>query len=102
MTGWSSFLSYMREREQHNREEAGTTRRQDWEPIMNYPPAIDLFSTAAALLSEDGENPEYDRAIVELTTDLLGLPEKGRPNVANTLRQTANKKKRGDRNDDAG
>lgn len=31
-----------------------------------------LLVTAASLLSEHGENPEYDRAIVELTTELLG------------------------------
>jgi len=31
-----------------------------------------LLTVAADLLSEHGENPEYDRAIVELTTRLLG------------------------------
>lgn len=29
---------------------------------------------AAELISENGENPEYDRALVEMTTELLGLP----------------------------
>jgi hypothetical protein len=31
----------------------------------------DLLAEAAGLLSEAGENPEYDRAIVELVTRLL-------------------------------
>jgi hypothetical protein len=38
------------------------------------PPAIrgyDVLTTAALLLS-DGDNPEYDRAIVELTSALIG------------------------------
>jgi hypothetical protein len=29
---------------------------------------------AAGLLSEDAENSEYDRALVEMTAELLGLP----------------------------
>jgi hypothetical protein len=31
---------------------------------------IDLYTEAADLISEDGENEEYDRAIVELVTQL--------------------------------
>lgn len=32
-----------------------------------------LLSTAKGLASEDGENPEYDRALVELCVDTLGV-----------------------------
>jgi hypothetical protein len=32
-----------------------------------------LKRIAASLLSEDGENPEYDRALSELVTDAAGL-----------------------------
>jgi hypothetical protein len=32
---------------------------------------LQLLQEARDLLSEDGENPEYDRAIVELVTRLL-------------------------------
>lgn len=34
---------------------------------------VRVLGVASDLVSEDGENPEYDRAIVELTMDLLGL-----------------------------
>lgn len=33
----------------------------------------EILIMAAALLSEDNENIEYDRAIAELTRDILGL-----------------------------
>lgn len=33
-----------------------------------------LLNAAADLLSEDAENEEYDRAIVELISTVLGLP----------------------------
>lgn len=48
-----------------------------------------LITSAALLLSEDGENAEYDRGIVELTTDLLGLPMDHKDHVAATLRSVA-------------
>jgi hypothetical protein len=32
----------------------------------------DVLQSAADLLSDDGENPEYDRAIAELTSSLIG------------------------------
>lgn len=35
--------------------------------------AKDFLRSAAMLLSEDGENEEYDRAIVELTCAFLGV-----------------------------
>jgi len=47
---------------------------------------IDLITEAASLLSEHGENPEYDRAIVELTTRLLGGTDENRGRVAAQLR----------------
>lgn len=34
----------------------------------------DLFANAADLLSEDGENPEYDRGVAELVTAQIGIP----------------------------
>jgi hypothetical protein len=33
-----------------------------------------MMSAGSQLLSEEGENPEYDRGIAELCTELLGLP----------------------------
>lgn len=33
-----------------------------------------IMTTARGLLAEGVENPEYDRAIAEMTTELLGLP----------------------------
>jgi hypothetical protein len=33
---------------------------------------MNVLMEAAMLLSEDGENPEYDRAILELTSALMG------------------------------
>lgn len=46
-----------------------------------------LLVTAADLLSEHGENPEYDRAIVELTCRLLGHPDdEWKDDVRTTLR----------------
>lgn len=35
----------------------------------------DVLMNAADLLSDEGENPEYDRAIVELTTSLIGTDD---------------------------
>lgn len=34
---------------------------------------VDLLHAGAHLMSCEGENPEYDRAILELTAALLGL-----------------------------
>lgn len=33
-----------------------------------------VLAVAHGLISEDGDNPEYDRAITEMTCELLGLP----------------------------
>jgi hypothetical protein len=46
----------------------------------------ELLSEAADLLSEDGENPEYDRAIVELTMRLAKIDSDHRDKVAACLR----------------
>jgi len=47
-----------------------------------------LWIEAADLLSEDGENPEYDRAIVELTIRMTpGLAMDLRPVVESILRR---------------
>ena len=45
-----------------------------------------IIGTTANLLSDHGENPEYDRAIVELTTELLGLSHDFGPEVRELLR----------------
>lgn len=41
--------------------------------------ALDILSTAADLLDSDatGENPEYERAIVQMTRNTLGLDPEG-------------------------
>lgn len=47
-----------------------------------------VLAAAAGLISEDGENPEYDRAIVEMTSELLGLPiTDNREMVERTIRE---------------
>lgn len=46
-----------------------------------------FFGIAARLLSEDGENPEYDRAITELTCDALGFPMEMKEQIAYKLRE---------------
>lgn len=45
-----------------------------------------LLRCAAGLLSEDGENPEYDRAITELTCEMLGLNTDAKDHVHQLLR----------------
>lgn len=51
---------------------------------------FEVLTEAADLLSEDGENAEYDRAIVELATRLLGLShDQHHEFVAQTLRGLA-------------
>jgi hypothetical protein len=40
---------------------------------MNKLTGARIITIADGLVSEDGENPEYDRAIVEFTCELLGL-----------------------------
>lgn len=48
-------------------------------------PAV-LMRTAAALLSVEGENPEYDRALAELVTDLLGGTSDDKDAILSALR----------------
>lgn len=43
------------------------------------------LSDVAALASVDGENPEYDRALVEASLALLGLGDDDRPTVERLL-----------------
>lgn len=45
-----------------------------------------IITVARDLRSEDGENPEYDRALVEMTTRLLGLShEEDGPSIARLI-----------------
>lgn len=44
-----------------------------------------IVEVAKNLVSDEGENPEYDRAIIEMTRDLLGLTEFDREYVASLL-----------------
>jgi hypothetical protein len=47
---------------------------------------LQLLNSAKSLKSEDGENPEYDRALVELIADVSGHPmEQSKPQVAALL-----------------
>jgi hypothetical protein len=47
----------------------------------------ELYRTAASLVSDDGENPEYDRGVIELVCDLLGVAhEGGREIVADQIK----------------
>lgn len=39
---------------------------------------VKVLKMAADLLSEEGENSEYDRAIVEMTSNLLGFESENR------------------------
>lgn len=48
--------------------------------------AARLIHIAVNLLSEDGENPEYDRACVEIVTEFLGLSMDEREAVLGLLR----------------
>ena len=49
------------------------TTPADWgDPHRQFTSHQRVLIEAGDLLSEHGENPEYDRAIVELTTRLLG------------------------------
>lgn len=41
-----------------------------------------VMLNAASLMSESGENPEYDRALVELVSDLLGVSDFTEPRDA--------------------
>ena len=45
-----------------------------------------LLTDAASLLSENGENPEYDRAIIELTSALIGAGQDDRILMTRILR----------------
>lgn len=40
--------------------------------------AVRIIRTARDLRSVEGENPEYDRALVELASDLIGTDDEGR------------------------
>lgn len=44
-----------------------------------------LFQLASFLKSDIGENKEYDRALIELLTDVCGLPPENRKDVAKYL-----------------
>ena len=50
---------------------------------------IEILTTAARLITDDDSNPEYDRAIVELVSDLCGLSTDDRDATLTTLRTLA-------------
>ena len=45
----------------------------------------DLIDNARELRSQDGENPEYDRALVELISQTFGLPYPDMPELITYL-----------------
>ena len=45
-----------------------------------------VLRAAAELISDEGENEEYDRAIVDLTCDLLSISVESRDSVLPFLR----------------
>jgi len=45
-----------------------------------------VLTVGASLLSEHDENTEYDRAIIEMTGDLLGLTVEDRPTLYRIMR----------------
>lgn len=53
---------------------------------LDFPEFQRLLGCAHDLLSEDGENPEYDRALVELVCDYSGIGTDRRDEVLGTIR----------------
>lgn len=51
--------------------------------------AATVLDTAASLVTDDDSNPEYDRAIVELTSYLLGIDTDARDTTLDILRALA-------------
>lgn len=48
-----------------------------------------VLHAAAGLVSEDGENPEYDRALAELSVRLLGLSDGAAEPILELIRDEA-------------
>jgi hypothetical protein len=48
--------------------------------------ASQTLRTIAELMTDDGSNPEYDRACIEIACDLLGVPMDSRGEVESILR----------------
>jgi hypothetical protein len=46
---------------------------------------MELIELAKGLKSEDGENSEYDRALLELVTDAARIPQNDRAEVAKLI-----------------
>lgn len=53
---------------------------------MNEHDRVKVCEVAVGLLSDDDDNAEYDRAIVEMTTELLGLSTNHKESVGMVLR----------------
>ena len=51
--------------------------------------ARDIVHTAASLVTDDDSNPEYDRALVELTGYLIGFDLDNRDDLLSILRSLA-------------
>lgn len=50
-----------------------------------------IIEDASRLISEDGENPEYDRGVSELLTEQMLLPISDAPVVLEVLREWRNR-----------
>lgn len=48
-----------------------------------------VLRTAVSLVSENGENPEYDRALAEMTCDLVELSQDFKGDVLDAIREQA-------------
>ena len=53
--------------------------------------AIRILKIAAELISDDSENPEYDRGVVEMTCDILDIPMDAKESVGDILRAIRNR-----------
>jgi hypothetical protein len=73
------------ERDQLDIEGVGTpTPPTERNTVAKYTSKTEVIKLAGSLLSDNEENPEYDRALVELTGNLLGL-DTGSDEVRETI-----------------
>lgn len=65
------------------------SRQQVLEALHPNGTPLVVFVEAAALLSDSGENPEYDRALVDLVQYTAGLTDDHKANIADLLSKRA-------------